>query len=109
MEINFKTIGERIRKLRQEKGFTQEKIAEELEVSIAYMSRIERGVTEISLKRLAQISEILDISIDELITGIEKESTECINKELNELLKKCNNKHQAFIYQLAKMIQKLNM
>ena len=109
MEIDFKAIGERIKDRRQEIGYTQEKIAEEMQVSTVYMSRIERGVTEISLKRLAQIAEILKISIEELITGIKLEKIECINKELNEILKECNSKQQIFIYQLAKMVQNLKM
>ena len=109
MKIDFKAIGERIKDRRQEIGYTQEKIAEEMQVSTVYMSRIERGVTEISLKRLAQIAGILKITIEELITGIKLEKIECINKELNEILKECNSKQQIFIYQLAKMVQNLKM
>ena len=41
MALDYSIIGERIRKARLENNITQEKLAEELDVSIAFVSRIE--------------------------------------------------------------------
>ena len=64
MALDYSIIGERIRKARLENNITQEKLAEELDVSIAFVSRIECGTTHINLKRLSQICNILNIKGD---------------------------------------------
>ena len=59
MHIDYKLIGERIKKIRKACGLTQEILAEKLNVSIGYISQVERGITKISLDLLAAISSIL--------------------------------------------------
>lgn len=43
MAVDYTIIGERIKNARKEKNMTQEKLAEQMGVSIAFLSRIERG------------------------------------------------------------------
>ena len=91
-------IPERIRKYRALKGLTQQNIADELNLTLAGYSKIERGITEISVNRLAQIADILEVSIHDLIVGIEETGGEVqepflaynsrVNAELNNLSKK---------------------
>ena len=52
MALDYSIIGSRIRKARQNKQITQEQLAEKLDVSVAFISRIERGTSHINLKRL---------------------------------------------------------
>lgn len=61
------TIGERIKQLRSEKGFSQEKLAEQLNVSRSAVAKWEAdgGVPEID--NLLQLSSVFGISIDELV------------------------------------------
>lgn len=59
-------FGENLRKLRQEKGFTQEALANELNVEVSQISRIERGVINTSVTTVYEISRVLRISISEL-------------------------------------------
>ena len=44
MAIDYNIMGERIKKARLEKQLTQENIAEKLDVSVAFLSRIERVI-----------------------------------------------------------------
>ena len=60
MEIDYTLIGQRIKEARKKKGWSQEKISEEIDVAVGYISRVERG-NPINLKRLAQISNALDV------------------------------------------------
>lgn len=53
-------IGIRIRMARLYKGLSQENVATELGLTNAAYSNIERGVTDITVTRLFQISRILD-------------------------------------------------
>ena len=57
--IDYILIGKRIKAARKALGMTQEKLAEELDVSIGYISQVERGVTKISLDLLGALSSIL--------------------------------------------------
>jgi transcriptional regulator with XRE-family HTH domain len=57
------SIGDRIRQLRVVRNLSQENIANELDISVAAYSNIERGVTEITVARLEQIAELFEVSI----------------------------------------------
>lgn len=59
MALDYNIIGERIKLSRTKAKLTQEKLAEKLEVSVPYLSRIECGDSHINLKRLNQICEIV--------------------------------------------------
>ena len=60
-------IGHRIRKLRELKNLTQEHLAEELGMSVSGYSRIERDEVKLSSDKLVKISEVLGISLDDLM------------------------------------------
>ncbi|MBO5413363.1 MAG: helix-turn-helix transcriptional regulator [Clostridia bacterium] len=59
MALDYTIIGERIKLARTKKKLTQEKLAERLDVSVPYLSRVECGDASINLKRLSQICELL--------------------------------------------------
>lgn len=62
-------IGNRIAQRRKELNYTQEKIAEKMNVSIQMVSNLERGNKAIKIDNLIKISEILGISTDYILTG----------------------------------------
>ncbi len=57
------TIAYRIRKLRESKDYSQENMAGELGISTSAYSKIERGVTDPSVGRIAEIAKILDVDV----------------------------------------------
>lgn len=59
----MKKIGERIRRIRIGKDFTQENLAEELGITKSAFSKIERGETDANVSRLLRIAEILEVSV----------------------------------------------
>ena len=50
-------------------GYTREKFAELLEVSVSYMAEVERGRTGISVKMLIKICKVLGLSADYILFG----------------------------------------
>jgi transcriptional regulator with XRE-family HTH domain len=60
-------IGEKIKKLREFRNFTQESLAKALEMTQAGYSRIERDEVDLSLSRLEQIAKTLNISVEEIL------------------------------------------
>ena len=67
-ELNYKKIGERLRKLRKYMGLTQEQVAEILSVGRDAILRIEKGDRKIDLQELISFSKFYNISMDELTT-----------------------------------------
>lgn len=65
-ELNYKKIGERLRKLRKYMGLTQEQVAEILSVGRDAILRIEKGDRKIDLQELMTFSKLYNISMDEL-------------------------------------------
>jgi len=61
-------ISEKIRLIRQQRGFTQDYIAEHIGIDPVNYGRIERGQTNLSVDRLQQICKILNISLAELFS-----------------------------------------
>lgn len=64
-----KDIGMRIRLVRDQQHLTQEQLAERLESSPKHMGEVERGVASFSLRKLIDVSEVLDCSLDYLVKG----------------------------------------
>ena len=63
----------RIRKAREEQGYTREKFAEKLDVSVSYLAELERGRTGISVKMLIKVCNLLGLSADYVLFGTERE------------------------------------
>ena len=104
MALDYDIIGSRIKQARIAKNYTQEELAEQLDVSVAFLSRIERGSSKINLKRLNQICSLLDVSESYMLTGASNNSTDYLDKEFAELLKKCSPEKQKMIYNVVKTI-----
>ena len=103
MNIDYKLIGERIKKARKSAGMTQEFLAEKLNVSIGYVSQIERGITKISLDLLGAISSILDYDIAVFITESAIHSNEYMETELLNEIRKLDQKKKKFILEIIKL------
>lgn len=65
--INYIKLGEKIRKIRKERGFTQEQLSEICDISTGFLGHIERGTRKLSLDTLFSIAMVLDVSIDYLL------------------------------------------
>lgn len=66
----------RIRKAREEQGYTREKFAEKLDVSVSYLAELERGRTGISVKMLIKVCNLLGLSADYVLFGMDRNSDE---------------------------------
>ena len=56
-----------LRKIRELKGYSQEYMAQQLEISTKSYSRIEKGETKLSILRLDRIASILGLTVNEVI------------------------------------------
>ena len=62
-------IGKFIATLRKEKGLTQQELAEKLGITKNAVSKWERGLGLMDMSLLKPLSEILDVSVTEILNG----------------------------------------
>ena len=63
------TLGKRIGALRREKGLKQDELAEKLGISPQAVSKWETDQTCPDISLLPQLAKLLDVSVDELLSG----------------------------------------
>ena len=73
--------GQLITELRKEKGMTQKQLAEALNVTDKAVSKWERGLSFPDISMLEPLSELLDISIMELLAGERQDEDEPMSRE----------------------------
>ncbi len=80
--------GQLITELRKEKGMTQKQLAEALNVTDKAVSKWERGLSFPDVSMLEPISDLLDISILELLEGSRTDPDKSLSQnEVQELIK----------------------
>lgn len=62
-----KIFGKNLKKVRNEKGLSQEELAFIVNLDRTYIGRIERGERNISLSTAEKIANALNVSIDKLL------------------------------------------
>ena len=63
------SVGQTIAALRKKKGWTQVELAEKLQVSDKAVSKWERGISFPDITILIPLSEVLNVSLYDLLTG----------------------------------------
>lgn len=63
-----KRIGENIRRIRQQQEITVKQVCNDLEISAAAYSNIERGVTDISVSRIVELSEYFSVHFSQILS-----------------------------------------
>ena len=71
----LRAVGQRIGELRRQRGFTQEALAESVDIQSHGLSRIEQGHRAPSLSTLATLAAALDVTLAELL-AVEDEIAE---------------------------------
>ena len=94
----FEYIGKRVKKRRIELGYTQEYLAEKMDVSIQMISGTESGKKALKLENFIKFCEILETTPDYLIKGRDPASilieemeqlTDTQIKRINAVIKQC--------------------
>ena len=79
-------LGRKIKQYRVLKGFTQEELAEKLNISQRTLSGIECGANFLSSNTLEKILEVFDISLEEMFYfNYLKSNKEIVNELINDI------------------------
>ena len=106
MAIDYSVIGSRIKQARLAKNMTQEDLADKIDISVAFLSRVERGNSHINLN---QLCGLLDVSEGYLLNGASSSSENYLDKEFTDLIKSVSPEKQKLIYNVAKTIAETDM
>lgn len=79
------TFAENLKKIRQEKGLTQDELGKRVGVHPNHISRYERGETSPSAEILKTFADALEVTIDELVVGNRKSQIISSIKDLDLL------------------------
>lgn len=104
-EADLINIGKRIQQRRKQLALTQEQVAEMMNVSVQMISNLERGNKAIRIDNLVNLSNILNISTDYILTG--KETITDLSA-LTERIQSLTEKEQQMIELLIDFCSKDN-
>lgn len=91
MNIDYKSIGKRIKIARIKQEITQEKLAEKVEISPSHLSNIETGSTRLSLQTMVNLANALNISVDYLLSENIIHSGAVFKDEIQKVLEDCDD------------------
>lgn len=80
--IDFSKVGLKMKELRMEQGATQEKIADALECTVAFISNIENNRAKLNLRVLLYYANLCNVSVDTFLdagrsgVSVEKEAAQ---------------------------------
>lgn len=100
MSIDFRLIGARIKETRKAAGKTQEWLAEQIDVSVGYISQIERGITKISLETLSEICAVLNGEMSYLVAGTATKQNNYLKDEVAEKFSALSERDKKIIIDL---------
>lgn len=102
--LQMKTLGKKIRLLRQQKGWTQQDVAKKLDVSIPAFSKMETGITDLNLSRLNQIAKLFNLTLVQLVSNSETDDIKDYSNEISMLARKLQQKDDEIIQIRKKII-----
>ena len=102
--MNFKSMGENIKTYRQKKGYTQEELAERVNLSVQHISVIERGIKAPRLETFLNIANELDVDADYLLADLLNVSEQLTSNELYDMMAEVSKKEKRRILEVVKVL-----
>ncbi|MEK4508239.1 helix-turn-helix domain-containing protein [Paenibacillus sp. FSL K6-2524] len=79
------TVGEKIRELRQQRGFSQEKLAFKAGITPSYMGQIERGEKSPTIDTLDKVTRALNIELSDLFVFTSNETSDLETTHIDKI------------------------
>ena len=105
MELDYKAIGKRIKIARIKADFTQERLAEAVEISPTHMSNIETGTTRVSLSAIVNLANALSVTVDDLLCDSVVKAKVQFEKDIAAVLDDCDEHEIRIIKEMAQALK----
>lgn len=103
-EIDYTKLGLKIKKIRQDRGLTQDNLAEMVSCNTSHISNIENSHTKVSLNVLLAIANALDTSIDFLLSEQYDNSSLALDNAILKALGDCDNRKKEKILKIIEIL-----
>lgn len=80
--LSSKQIGWKLRKLRLQAGWTQERLAEQVGVSTQQIQNYEAGINKLNTDRLQQLAQALDVPVQLFFTEVDETLPMAVSEKL---------------------------
>lgn len=101
MVLNYKQIGVNIRDFRKERNLSQNVLAETTDMSVKYISSIETARKRASLESIVKIADALEVTVEQLLKGVQKNDKSGFATQLHCLVSDCNSYEKSVILSTA--------
>ncbi|NLI52777.1 MAG: helix-turn-helix transcriptional regulator [Clostridiales bacterium] len=101
VSLNFIIIGRRVKESRLQNGMSQADLAEEVNMSVSYISRIETAEKKASLESLVRIANVLGVTVDYFLNGNQTNDPAEYQTDLARLIEGCTSYEKRVIYEIA--------
>ena len=102
------SIGKKVRQERLKHGWTQEELAEKLELHPSFIGQLERGLKTASLATLKRLSQVFGVKSSDLLNEAELKTpargASSVEKKIVDLLKGYKAHEQEAVYKTIKYI-----
>ena len=104
-KLNYKTLAQRIKQARQEKGYSQSKLAELIDVSTNTIGKLEISYTTVSLKTILNIANALEVDINFLVSDTPHNKKQADDLFIESLIRDFNDKDKQLLIQIITAIK----
>ena len=106
-DLDYHQIGGRVREIRIKNGMTQEQLAEAANLSVPYISHIERGFKRPSLETLMRVAGALHVTADCLLSGLQPADRNAFLQDIEELLDDCSLRERRVLLEVASALKRV--
>lgn len=100
-------IGSRIKAQRESRNMTQEQLAERVDITAVYLSKIENGRVKPALKTLTALCSSLDCDLGEILMNIMSESNKYQNEQIVKLFQDCSPDVKPIALKMMELLSEL--
>ena len=102
-----KQLGERIKRIRKQRGLTQEKLSEMIDISPRNLSGIEQGIYFVKADTLEKILTALDVTAEDLFATDSLKPNEELLKDINKIVESFRDDKEKLeiVYKIVKALK----
>ena len=104
-DLDYGTIGVRVRAARKKLGLTQEDLANRTELTVPYISNIENNHTKLSLVTITAIANALETTIDSLMYDNLNVLTTQYDADIKDIVDDCTDREKAIILDVVRQLK----
>ena len=105
--VDYKLIGQRLKKERAKNGYTQEFCAEKIGITVEYLSKIENGHVKPTIDLFSNLCDLYGADIGIIFNDVSTKSEKYQHTEVNRLFESCKPSVRPIAVELLKKLSEL--